>query len=52
MIDDPGQEEYSRIPVQAVDQIGIAVRSLDARRRIYKDALGAVFEGVEEVADQ
>lgn len=39
-------------PVQAVNHLGIAVRSIDAQRRFYEDTLGAVFEGVEEVADQ
>jgi methylmalonyl-CoA/ethylmalonyl-CoA epimerase len=39
-------------PVKAVNHIGIAVRSIDAQRPFYEGALGAVFEGVEEVADQ
>ena len=39
-------------PVQAVNHIGIAVRSIDAQRPFYEGVLGAVFEGVEEVADQ
>jgi methylmalonyl-CoA/ethylmalonyl-CoA epimerase len=39
-------------PVQAVNHIGIAVRSIDTQRPFYEDTLGAVFEGVEEVADQ
>jgi methylmalonyl-CoA/ethylmalonyl-CoA epimerase len=39
-------------PVQAVNHIGIAVRSIDAQRAFYEGALGAVFEGVEEVPDQ
>jgi methylmalonyl-CoA/ethylmalonyl-CoA epimerase len=39
-------------PVQAVNHLGIAVRSIDAQRPFYEDTLGAVFEGVEEVADQ
>src|SRR5437660_3916158 len=39
-------------PVQAVNHIGIAVRSIDAQRSFYEGALGAVFEGVEEVPDQ
>src|SRR6516225_4530730 len=39
-------------PVQAVNHIGIAVRSIEAQRPFYEGALGAVFEGVEEVADQ
>ena len=39
-------------PVQAVNHIGIAVRSIEAQRPFYEGALGAVFEGVEEVPDQ
>src|SRR6516162_5517794 len=39
-------------PVQAVNHIGIAVRSIDAQRPFYEGTLGAVFEGVETVADQ
>src|SRR5438132_11563493 len=39
-------------PVQAVNHIGIAVRSIDAQRSFYEGALGAVFEGVEEIPDQ
>jgi methylmalonyl-CoA/ethylmalonyl-CoA epimerase len=39
-------------PVRAVNHIGIAVRSIDAQRPYYEGALGAVFEGVEEVPDQ
>jgi methylmalonyl-CoA/ethylmalonyl-CoA epimerase len=39
-------------PVQAVNHIGIAVRSIDAQRAFYEGVLGAVFEGVEVVADQ
>jgi methylmalonyl-CoA/ethylmalonyl-CoA epimerase len=39
-------------PVKAVNHIGIAVRSIDAQRPFYEDALGAAFEGVETVADQ
>src|SRR5262249_58385342 len=37
---------------KAVNHIGIAVRSIDAQRSFYEGALGAVFEGVEEVPDQ
>jgi methylmalonyl-CoA/ethylmalonyl-CoA epimerase len=40
------------IPVKAVNHIGIAVRSIDAQRPFYENALGAVFEGVEVVPDQ
>jgi methylmalonyl-CoA/ethylmalonyl-CoA epimerase len=38
--------------VKAVNHIGIAVRSIDAQRPFYEGSLGAVFEGVEVVADQ
>ena len=38
--------------VKAVNHIGIAVRSIDAQRAFYEGVLGAVFEGVEVVADQ
>ena len=39
-------------PVQAINHIGIAVRSLEAQRPFYEGTLGAVFEGVEVVPDQ
>ena len=39
-------------PVKAINHIGIAVRSIDAQRAFYEETLGAVFEGIEEVADQ
>jgi methylmalonyl-CoA/ethylmalonyl-CoA epimerase len=39
-------------PVKALNHIGIAVRSIDDHRPYYEEALGAEFEGVEEVADQ
>jgi methylmalonyl-CoA/ethylmalonyl-CoA epimerase len=39
-------------PVKSVNHIGIAVRSIDAQRSFYEGVLGAVFEGVEVVADQ
>ena len=39
-------------PVKAVHHIGIAVRSISAQRGHYEGVLGAVFEGIEEVADQ
>src|ERR671936_2681061 len=39
-------------PVQAVNHIGIAVRSIEAQRPFYEGALGAVFEGTEAVPDQ
>lgn len=38
--------------VKALNHIGIAVRSIDAQRPFYEGALGAAFEGIEEVADQ
>ena len=39
-------------PVKAVNHIGIAVRSIDAQKDYHQNVLGAVFEGVEHVADQ
>ena len=39
-------------PVKAINHIGIAVRSIDAHRPFYEQTLGAVYEGIEEVADQ
>jgi methylmalonyl-CoA/ethylmalonyl-CoA epimerase len=39
-------------PVKAVNHIGIAVRSIEDQKGYYQDVLGAVFEGVEHVADQ
>jgi len=39
-------------PVKAVNHIGIAVRSIEDQKHYYQDVLGAVFEGVEHVADQ
>src|SRR5690349_9855276 len=39
-------------PVNAVNHIGIAVRSIENQRLLYEGVLGAVFEGTEEVADQ
>jgi methylmalonyl-CoA/ethylmalonyl-CoA epimerase len=39
-------------PVKGVNHIGIAVRSIESQRAFYEGALGAVFEGVEEVPDQ
>ena len=39
-------------PVQAVNHIGIAVRSIDTQRAFYEGTLGAVFEGVEDVPSQ
>jgi methylmalonyl-CoA/ethylmalonyl-CoA epimerase len=45
-------KERFMTPVQAVNHIGIAVRSIDAHRPFYEGTLGAVFEGTEEVPDQ
>lgn len=39
-------------PVRALNHVGIAVRSIDNHRLFYESALGAVFEGIEEVAEQ
>jgi methylmalonyl-CoA/ethylmalonyl-CoA epimerase len=39
-------------PVKGVNHIGIAVRSIESQRPFYEGALGAVFEGVEDVPDQ
>ena len=39
-------------PVKAINHIGIAVRSIDAQRAFYEGALGAVFEGCEDVPSQ
>src|SRR6516165_5048585 len=39
-------------PVKSVNHIGIAVRSIEAQRPFYEGALGAVFEGTEDVPDQ
>jgi methylmalonyl-CoA/ethylmalonyl-CoA epimerase len=38
--------------VKAINHVGIAVRSIDERRPFYEGTLGAVFEGVEDVASQ
>ena len=39
-------------PAEAVNHIGIAVRSIDAQQSYYQGTLGAVFEGIEVVPDQ
>jgi methylmalonyl-CoA/ethylmalonyl-CoA epimerase len=39
-------------PVQAIDHIGIAVRSIESARPLYEQTLGAAFEGTEVVPDQ
>ena len=38
--------------VRAINHIGIAVRSIEAQRPFYEGTLGAVYEGIEEVASQ
>jgi methylmalonyl-CoA/ethylmalonyl-CoA epimerase len=38
--------------VQALNHVGIAVRSLAEQRPFYEGVLGAVYEGEEEVASQ
>src|SRR5271165_5676188 len=38
--------------VKAVNHIGIAVRSIEAQRPFYEGALGAEFEGFEDVPSQ
>ena len=38
--------------VKAINHIGIAVRSIEAQRAFYEGALGAEFEGIEEVPSQ
>ena len=40
------------MPVKSLNHIGIAVRSIDDQRAFYEGALGAEFEGIEEVSDQ
>ena len=39
-------------PVKNLNHVGIAVRSIDSHKAFYERTLGAVFEGIEEVADQ
>ena len=39
-------------PVKSLNHIGIAVQSIDTQRSFYEDALGAQFEGIEDVPDQ
>jgi methylmalonyl-CoA/ethylmalonyl-CoA epimerase len=40
------------INANAINHIGIAVRSIDDQRHFYEQVLGARFESVEEVPDQ
>jgi methylmalonyl-CoA/ethylmalonyl-CoA epimerase len=40
------------IQAQAINHIGIAVKSIDAYREFYEKTLGARFESIETVADQ
>ena len=37
---------------KAINHIGIAVASIEEQREFYEGVMGAVFEGIEEVADQ
>ncbi|MCA9247690.1 MAG: methylmalonyl-CoA epimerase [Planctomycetales bacterium] len=39
-------------PVESLNHVGIAVRSLDEQRAFYEETLGAEFEGIEEVPNQ
>jgi methylmalonyl-CoA/ethylmalonyl-CoA epimerase len=39
-------------PVKAVHHVGIAVHSIDVQKSFYEGTLGAVFEGIETLADQ
>ena len=39
-------------PVQSINHVGIAVRSIDAQRPYYEDVLGAEFECYEDVPSQ
>jgi methylmalonyl-CoA/ethylmalonyl-CoA epimerase len=39
-------------PIQAINHIGIAVRSIDDQRQYYETTLGAKFEGMEDVPSQ
>ena len=38
--------------VRAINHIGIAVRSIEAQRSFYEGTLGAIYEGIEDVASQ
>lgn len=40
------------INANAINHIGIAVRSIDAHRDYYENVLGARFAGIEDVTDQ
>lgn len=40
------------INAQAINHIGIAVKSIEAHREFYENVLGATFEGLEEVPSQ
>ena len=40
------------IQAQAINHIGIAVKSIEAYRAFYEETLGAKFESIEIVADQ
>lgn len=38
--------------VRSLNHVGIAVKSIEEQRRFYEDALGATFEGYEDVPSQ
>jgi methylmalonyl-CoA/ethylmalonyl-CoA epimerase len=40
------------IHAKSINHIGIAVASIEEQRAFYEQTLGAVFEGIETVADQ
>lgn len=42
----------SVVGVQAINHLGIAVKSIEAHRAFYEQTLGARFESIEEVSDQ
>lgn len=39
-------------PMKALNHVGIAVRSIEDQRTLYEGALGATFEGYEDVPSQ
>jgi len=40
------------LALQALHHVGIAVRSIEARRAYYESVMGAEFQGMEDVPDQ
>ncbi len=46
------RKDFAMINAKAINHIGIAVKSIDEHRAFYETILGAVFEGIEVVADQ